>query len=232
MAPSAEYLIEASENYISRFHIIARPQFDASQDYDQVRRVLGLSNKILAAERDSRPEISYDSTIVTLSALLYSLVAKHGIDNDLHTPLSFLLEKDCPPEIAHAVHEITNVISFSREKQSPMLIQSILHKHPELAIVQDAHRLTSIGATGIARFFTFEGAAKEKNNLLDTLSRHDLQRCQQSKHLDHTLKHQLERCDQLEGMMKTQEGRRMAAVRTKRLKMFGSWWEDEEQLKD
>lgn len=215
MAPSAEELIEASNYYIVKYYSLARPQLDASQNHDQVCRVLGLSKKILATERVSRPEISYDSTIVTLSALLHCLAAKHGKDNDLDTPLSFLLENNCPAEIAHAVHEIINAISFSKEKSSPSLIQSTLQAHPELAIVQDAHRLTSIGATGIARFFTFEGAVKEKNQLLDE-----------------TLKHQLERCDALEGMMKTQEARRMAAVRTKKLKMFGSWWEEEQQLKD
>lgn len=177
--------------------------------------MLGLSKKILAIERVLWPEISYDSTIVTLSALLYSLAAKHGKDNDLHTPLSFLLEENCPAEIAHAVDEITHAISFSTEKRSPLLIQSTLLAHPELAIVQDAHRLTSIGATGIARFFTFEGAVRDRNQLLDE-----------------TLKHQLERCDALEGLMKTQEGRRMAAARMKKLKMFGSWWEEEQQLKD
>lgn len=208
---SAESLIYQTHQHVK--HCLSQPQLDASQNYEQVCHLLALSEKILATERTSRPEIRYDSTIVTLATLLQSLMSKHRKAFNTDTPLSFLLSCSCPAEIAHAVQAVTNAVSFSTEKRSPSLIQSTLQAHPELAIVQDAHRLASIGATGIGRFFTFEGTVTWRKQDLTELMRH-----------------QVERCDLLKGMMKTNEGKRMAAVRTERLKIFGGWWEEEHEM--
>ncbi|MCJ1261308.1 hypothetical protein MMC22_001172 [Lobaria immixta] len=208
--PSNEVLIDHTHGVINH-HL---SQVDASQNYDQVCLVLGLSQKILDAERVARPEVHYNSTIITLSILLHSLASKHQKAVYMETPLSFLLELFCPTDIANAVQNITDAISFSTEKSSPSLVQSLLRAHPELAIVQDAHRLNSIGATGIGRFFTFEGSVKGKNQ-----------------DMNETVKHQMERCDEIEGMMKTQEGKRMAAARTEKVKLFGRWWEEEQNMK-
>lgn len=218
--PSEEYLNSQTRHAI-KFHL-SQPQFDASQDYDQICRVLILSNKILDTETVLRPEILYDSTIVKLSALLHSLAPKHGQANHTqnplsftHIPLSFLRSISCPAEIAHPVNDIANAVSSSTEKTSPLLIQATLQAHPELAIVQDAHRLTSIGAIGIGRFFTFEGTAKGKNQ-----------------NMNETMKHHLERCDVLVGMMKTQDGKRIAVVRREKIKIFSNWWDEEQELKE
>ena len=209
--PEIESVVSHTRYVIS--HKLAA--LDASQNWDQVCRVLALSQKIFEAERASRPEIRYNFNIITLAILLHTMVPKHGKATDQGTPLSFLRSYACPPDIAHAVDDIANAVSYATELNSPSLINSCLKSHPELAIVQDAHRLCSIGATGIARFFTFEGTAKGRYN-----------------NLDHAMHHQLERCDELEAMMKTQEGKRIAAVRVRKLKMFGSWWEEERMLKE
>lgn len=45
--------------------------------------------------------------------------------------------------------------------------------------------------------------------------------------LEDTLHHFEEKLERLEGMMKTEEGRRLASVRTERLRIFRGWWEEE-----
>lgn len=107
--------------------------------------MLALSQMILRTEKLSRPQMCYNSTVVTLATLLRTLAASYENGVDTHTPLSFLLSIFCPADIAHAVRDITNAISFSTEINSPWLIQSTLRRYPELAIVQDAHRLALIG---------------------------------------------------------------------------------------
>jgi HD superfamily phosphodiesterase len=43
------------------------------------------------------------------------------------------------------------------------------------------------------------------------------------------MEHFTEKLERLEGMMKTEAGRRMAQVRTERLRVFRGWWEEEQQ---
>lgn len=76
-----------------------------------------------------------------------------------------------------------------------------------VAIVQDADRLDAIGAVGIGRTFAFGGA--KGRTLGDTLDHFD------------------EKLLLLEGMMKTETGRKLAKERAERLRTFASWWEDE-----
>ncbi len=99
-------------------------------------------------------------------------------------------------------------MSYNTEIKNPALTQRALLAHPELAIVQDADRLDAIGAVGIGRTFTYGGAKGSRS-------------------MDDTIDHFTEKLENLEGMMKTEEGRRMAQERTKRLRVFRGWWEEE-----
>ena len=115
------------------------------------------------------------------------------------------------PELAETVQAVVSAVSYSTETKNPSLIQRTQVAHPELAIVQDADRLDAIGAVGIGRTFTYGGAKG-------------------SREMDETIGHFTEKLEKLEGMMKTDEGRRMAVERTKRLRMFRGWWEEEAGL--
>lgn len=226
--PSTSYLLAETRAFVKSY--MSQPQFDASHDYSHILRVLALSKHILSVERAAHPSMKYDATVIELCALLHD-VADHkyipssssppapiptipsSIPCTPHTttttPLTFLLSLPCPPSTAHTVQDIISAISYSTETRSPTLVQATLRQHPELAIVQDADRLDALGAVGIGRAFTFGGARGERG-------------------MQGTVDHFQEKLERLEGMMKTDEGRRMARERKRRVEVFRRWWEEEE----
>lgn len=123
------------------------------------------------------------------------------------TLLSFGAERG----LAETVQAIVSAVSYSTETRNPSLTQRTLLAHPELAIVQDADRLDAIGAIGIGRTFTYGGAKGSRG-------------------MDETIEHFTEKLERLEGMMKTGEGKRMAGDRTRRLREFKGWWEEESAI--
>ncbi|KAL8916581.1 MAG: hypothetical protein Q9208_008421 [Pyrenodesmia sp. 3 TL-2023] len=202
----------AVEKYMSH------PRFDASHDFAHVQRVLTLAEHILEVERFN-PGSLFDKSTVQLAALLhdvddrkYAAAVADGAkqtDGEKTTARRMLLELDCPALLTYNVQAVVGCVSYTKERSDPEMVQTTLRSHPELAVVQDADRLDALGAVGIARAFTYGGA---KDN---------------SRGLDGTLQHFDEKLLGLESMMKTQEGKRLASIRTQRLKIFKEWWEDE-----
>ncbi len=194
---------------------MSQPHFDASHNYAHIQRVLALSNHLLRVEQASYPSITYDPTIITLAALLHDVgdrkyVSPSATSNEDPTTLvaRTLLSFDAEPELAENVQAVVSAVSYSAEIKNPSLTQRTILAHPELAIVQDADRLDAIGAVGIGRTFTYGGAKGARG-------------------MDETIGHFTEKLENLEGVMKTEEGRRMAMERTKRLRIFRGWWEEE-----
>ena len=199
-----------AESYMSQ------PHYDASHDWNHVLRVVSLAKHILKVESSMDPESSsatrpqYDPLKVELAALLHDVgdhkYAAPGSDPKTEAE-RLLLKFGADQNLAHTVQSIVNAVSFSYEVANPEIVRSVLVEHPELGIVQDADRLDAIGAVGIGRLFTFGGA--KKRGLKNTID-----------HID-------EKLLKLQGMMKTAEGRRLAAERTRRLKEFQAWWVEE-----
>ena len=193
-------------------------QYDASHDYSHIQRVLALAQHILNVEQRSHPMTCYDPTIVTLAALLHDVgdhkYTSHSASGALDDPTtlvkSTLISLGAPLEQACYVQTIVKSVSYSHEVLNPTHVRGVLLQHPELAIVQDADRLDALGAVGIGRTFTYGGVKGKKGvGMEDTIN-----------HFDEKLVH-------LQGMMKTEEGRRLARVRTQRLRVFKGWWEEE-----
>ena len=187
-------------------------RYDISHDFTHILRVLHLAKHILSRELASHPKSHLDAQAVVLAALLHDVGDKKYLrpgDNAMQLIMSVLDTSGCPPELAFKVALIVEHVSFSSEIKRPEVVRAMIGEHPELAIVQDADRLDAVGAVGIARTFAF-GAAEMPGR--------GLQGC---------VEHFEEKLEKLEGMMKTGTGKAMAKERTRRLREFRGWWEEE-----
>ncbi|PKY02383.1 HD domain-containing protein [Aspergillus campestris IBT 28561] len=179
--------------------------YDASHDFHHVLRVTALSHTILMAESGA-----HDPTVVLLAALLHDVTdKKYTPTEDGSKLLEILASANISSDLSARVVEVVNNVSYSTEMRNPDRTRQVLTQHPELGIVQDADRLDAIGAVGIGRAFTY-GAAK-----MPELS------------MQRSRDHISEKLVKLEGLMKTETGRRMARARTERLQLFSQWWDEE-----
>lgn len=203
-----EALIAATQDFVREY----MSQYDSSHDYQHILRVLHLSKYIEGKERTLRPTVSYDTNVVTLASLLHDVGdKKYSRDGEDSATMveRFLTFHGADEELAGRVQQIVNHVSYSAEIKDPAKVQRALHDYPELALVQDADRLDALGAVGIGRCFTFGGAKRLENSMNGAID------------------HFGEKLERLEGMMKTETGKELAAVRTQKVKMFREWWEEE-----
>lgn len=203
-------LIEVTRAYVAEY----MQQFDASHDFHHIQRVFKLAKQIEQSEQQQQQntaKFTYNSDVITLAALLHDIgdhkYAKEGEDVSKKAKL-FLLENGADEILADKVQIIATNVSYSSEIRNPENVKNLIVEYPELAVVQDADRLDAIGAVGIGRCFTFGGARKARS-------------------MDVSVEHFEEKLVKLEKMMKTETGRRLAAVKTQRIREFQRWWEEE-----
>lgn len=188
-------------------------QFDGSHDFHHIKRVLGLSHQLYTAHLTNHPETSLDLTTITLSALLHDVGDRKYLlpGQDAQTLIyTLLLSFGADEGLAQKVQKICTAVSYTNEVQDPQAVRDLIAEHPELAVVQDADRLDAIGAVGIGRLFTYGGAKAGRP-------------------MDATMEFMRGegKLLKLEGMMKTEEGRRFARERMERLLLFREWWDAE-----
>ncbi len=121
---------------------------EAGHDFAHVERVY-------TTAMEMANEMQADRTIVALASLLHDVgdAKFHEGDETVGPRLisKFLQSQDLAPEVKDAVEFITGNMSF-RKSSSFDGAKSI-----EFMIVQDADRLDSMGAIGVARAFSFGG---------------------------------------------------------------------------
>lgn len=191
------------EDYMSRY--------DMSHDFNHILRVLSFAKRILESESEDGSK-KFDEQAIVLAALLHDVGDKKYLQPGevAETMITGVLQKNgCPTRLMSKVALIVEHVSFSSEIKRPQLVKAMVTAHPELGIVQDADRLDAIGAVGIARCFAFGGAKASGRGLHGCIE------------------HFVEKLENLQGMMKTEAGRRLAEERTRRLQEFRGWWDEE-----
>ncbi|KAM0287451.1 hypothetical protein ACHAQH_000404 [Verticillium albo-atrum] len=185
--------------------------YDASHDWSHILRVLALAHRIYNDPATSAgPTLSLRK--ITLAALLHDVGDKKYLQpgqDHTHLVHDLLLERGAPEVLAAEIQAICLGVSYSSEIKDPSAVTALIAHFPELAVVQDADRLDAIGAVGVGRCFTFGGAKAGGRGLQGAVD------------------HFEEKLLRIEGMMKTEAGRCMAAERTDRLRVFEGWWRAE-----
>lgn len=134
-----------------------------------------------------------------------------------------LLALGWPRTTASTTSFITSALSYTTETHQPTIHRAALCRYPEFAIVQDADRLDALGAIGIGRAFTYGGANGRRDGGADAM-------VERAGGMEETIKHMEEKLEKLEGLMKTGEGKRIAAVRAERIRAFKDWWGEEMEM--
>ncbi|EME47934.1 hypothetical protein DOTSEDRAFT_69760 [Dothistroma septosporum NZE10] len=208
---------ETSDLYLNVYKYVGEymSRYDISHDFSHTLRVLALSKHILAEELKANSWKKFHKQAVILAALLHDVGDKKYVragENAEQLVSDLLTKNGCPPRFVAKVALIVENVSYSNETKRPQLVKAIIGAHPELAIVQDADRLDAIGAVGIGRVFAFSAAEASDRGLQGSID------------------HFTDKLERLEGMMKTETGKRLARERTQRLKEFREWWEEEHDL--
>ena len=192
-------------------------RFDPSHDYNHILRVLNLAKRIRVREQLRKPNVCYDTKLITLASLLHD-VGDHKYaeadENVSDAVESFLTQTGAAADLARKVQRIVSHVSYSAEMKDPATVQLVLQELPELGIVQDADRLDATGAIGIGRCFVFSGIKRPEDGM------------------EGALKHFEEKLGRLPLHMKTETGLEIAKARTKKLEMFRAWWEEESVLRE
>ncbi|KAI9717596.1 MAG: hypothetical protein M1828_007157 [Chrysothrix sp. TS-e1954] len=193
--------------------------YDGSHDFYHVERVFQLATRLMTSEPtlhfEDGSHHEYDKVAVMLGAWLHDIgdrkYVRPGEDPSVKAR-DVLVANGADIELAEKVQLICTRVSYSHEIQHIDEMQAVLRNVPEIAFVQDADRLDALGSVGIARCFTF-GAAKDRP-MADSIN------------------HFEDKLFKLESMMKTKTGKRLARVRTEKLRTFYRWWREEEALAD
>ncbi|KAL2132467.1 hypothetical protein VTI74DRAFT_3773 [Chaetomium olivicolor] len=199
-------LVKAVTAYVKEY----MKHYDASHDWSHIERVVSMAHYIYN-DSDDQFKSNLDLRTIHLAALLHDVGDRKYLQpNESPTALlsSLLTSHACPPALITKLQTICAGVSYSSEVRNTSHVRRLVDEYPELGVVQDADRLDAIGAVGIGRMFTYGGAKTQRD-------------------MAGTMEHLEEKLLRLEGMMKTDVGRRVARERTERLRVFRGWWEDE-----
>lgn len=189
-------------------------QNDASHNFEHIQRVVGLAKYIYTHTPDLL-RTQLDFRTITLAALLHDVGDRKYLkdDEDPTTMVFHLLTNlGASTDLAQRVQTICLGVSYSHEMRDPARVRRLIALHPELAVVQDADRLDSMGAIGVGRCFTFGGARTESSSMEEAMEQVET------------------RLLRVGEMMKTDVGRQLAKERSRRLMLFRDWYREEEDL--
>ena len=146
--------------------------------------------------------------IVKLAALLHDVddyKLKRGND-ELKNAREFLIINNLDKKDIKCICDIISEISFKG-------INTCTPSTIEGKIVQDADRLDSIGAIGIARTFTYGGSVGRAIYSPEIMVRENMEQSEYQNYIGTTINHFYEKLLMVKNQMNTQEGNRIAEQR-------------------
>ncbi len=161
------------------------------------------------------------ATAVVLARALLSTQAQAVMQTAAADKTGETGEMDGEVDLCRHVIAVCQNVSWTGETRSPeraAAVAALARRMPELAIVQDADRLDSLGAVGVARCFAY-GARLVRGSSSTTAST--------GRSLEASVDHFDEKLVRVVDRMKTAEGRRLAGERTERLRAFQAWFREE-----
>lgn len=150
-----------------------------------------------------------DLFLISVAAYLHDVddVKLFKTEGDLPHARAFLNKEGVEDEKIEKICQIIHEISFKgKESVKPGTLEG--------QVVQDADRLDALGAIGIARAFAYGGAKGRKIYDPDIKPRLDMDEKTYRSSEGTTINHFYEKLLLLEGLMNTEEGKRMAHERT------------------
>ncbi|AQX83590.1 HD domain-containing protein [Elizabethkingia bruuniana] len=191
---------------------------EAGHDWFHIERVWKLSKKIAEAEE-------CNIEVVELGALLHDIADPkfHNGDENIgpDTARGFLENHNVNEDIIRQVIFIIRNISFKNRNEAPK------EKPIELQVVQDADRLDAIGAIGIARVFNFGGFKNNPIYIPGEEPKLNLSKEEYKKSNGTSINHFYEKLLLLGGLMNTEKGKEMAAIRHQYMENFLQQFYDE-----
>ncbi|KAF2002988.1 hypothetical protein P154DRAFT_561493 [Amniculicola lignicola CBS 123094] len=187
------------------------------------------SSPLHAAEEEtstSQPSLhgkAINRTVVYLACMVHDVADRkytHFTNDPLPNPYAIavlLLSCGATHGLADAVQLICDNHSYTHETASDenfARVRDLVRLHPELAVVQDADRLDTLGVVGQGRCWAYDGAHQLRRNT-------SIQRAVQ---------HHWEKLVYLPGIMKTEIGRRVAEERWERMETLRRWWDVETDI--
>ena len=170
-----------------------------SHDYKHIEQVLENALHLYKVESTAHPEITYDKLKITLAVLIHDIgdrkypKAGQTSEEEKIAGQTMLIQNGADPLLAETVQKIASAVSYTQECARPEVMHQVLKEHPELAIVQDADRLDTLGPRGVARIFTYNGARPRPGGTMES-----------------AIADNMVKLVRIPGMMKTEEGRRLA----------------------
>ena len=191
---------------------------EAGHDWFHIERVWKLSKKIAEAEE-------CNIEVVELGALLHDIADPkfHNGDENIgpDTAKTFLESQSVDEATIQQVIFIIRNISFKNRNEAPK------EKPIELQVVQDADRLDAIGAIGIARVFNFGGFKNNPIYIPGEEPKLNLSKEEYKKSNGTSINHFYEKLLLLGGLMNTEKGKEMAAIRHQYMENFLQQFYDE-----
>lgn len=213
-------IIKETISFVQKVHM----DDPTGHDWWHISRVLKTARHIAKEEKDA------DLFKIELAALLHDVgdykTQKDGKDRQKKLITNYLFSQHITKEVIEQVLEIILSMSYSKN----ILKMKKLSKEGQ--IVQDADRLDSLGAIGIARAFAYGG--KKGRVIYDPNRKPQKHTSTSSYRKDdgHTINHFYEKILLVKDLMNTKEGKKMAIKRhafiLKFLQEFYNEWNGKE----